>query len=369
MTVLIIACPCALGLATPISIMLGIGKAANLGILIRNGDILQKASQLTTIIFDKTGTITQGQPTIVEVNTIDTMTQSEVLRYAASVEQYSEHPIAHAITGSYSDQLLLEVNGFQAIAGYGVVGEINSQKVVIGTANLMHQYEMNFLNLYHDAKEVSQNSDLTHVYVGVNKQVVGTLVISDPIRKDAENVIATLKQKGLRVIMITGDNHAIANAVAKRVGIDKVISQVLPQTKVLYVQQFQHTGNTVAMVGDGINDAPALAKADVGFAIGNATDVAIESADVILLRGTLQSLLDTIETSKITMKNIKQNLVGAFCYNVIGISIAVGILYPWLGILLNPMLAGAAMALSSFTIVCNANRLRWKIKGGANSVG
>ena len=360
MTVLIIACPCALGLATPISIMVGVGRAASQGILIRNGEALQQAGRLTTVILDKTGTVTQGKPAITRLITMENRSEEEVLQLAASLEAVSEHPLAQAVVqAAEARQLsLTPVKQFTATAGQGVSGEVNSQQIHIGNLQFMHansiKTEMSQVNAQAMADEAQ-----TLMYVAQDKLLAGIIAVADPIKPDSAEAIQRLHNIGLKVVMLTGDNKLTAQAVAKQVGIDEVIAEVQPQDKGRKVAELQRQNHIVAMVGDGINDAPALAQADVGFAIGSGTDIAIESADITLMRGSVHGVADAIAISRATVRNIKQNLFGAFFYNSLGIPIAAGILYPVMGILLNPMIAGAAMAMSSVTVVSNANRLRF----------
>ncbi|MEM9243864.1 MAG: heavy metal translocating P-type ATPase [Pseudomonadota bacterium] len=359
MSVLIIACPCALGLAAPISVIVGMGKSAEHGILIRNGEALQKASQLDAIILDKTGTITKGEPEVVNIVAKDTIDQQTLLQIAASLEQHSEHPLAHAIvTKARQEKLeLKKVDGFEAITGHGIKAVFAEKLVLIGNDKLMRAHH---ITIDKSAEEADQLASLaqTPIYLAIDGQLAGMISIADPIKAEAKQAIRQLKNMGLSLIMITGDHQKTANAVAAQVGIDQVIAEVLPKDKADQVKKLQANKKIVAMVGDGINDAPALAQADVGFAIGAGTDVAIESADVTLIGSSIQGIVNAIMISKATMRNIKQNLFGAFIYNSIGIPVAAGILYPLIGALLNPMIAGAAMAASSLTVVSNANRLR-----------
>lgn len=359
MTVLIIACPCALGLATPISIMVGVGKAAEYGVLIRNGDALQTAGRITTIVLDKTGTVTEGKPTVTALitNNID---EDELLKTAASIETGSEHPLAQAIVSAakYKQLALYGVENFQAIAGKGVQASVNGQSVLFGNDKLMHANQINLVDMEPRAKELAMEAQ-TPMYLAIDNQIAGIVAVSDPVKEDSKTAIDRFHKLGLKVVILTGDNEATANAVASKVGIDEVIAEVLPQDKADKVAELQTRGDIVGMVGDGINDAPALARANVGFAIGTGTDVAIESADVTLMRGSLHGVSDAIAISNATVRNIKQNLFGAFIYNTLGIPVAAGILFPFTGMLLNPVIAGAAMAMSSVTVVSNANRLRF----------
>ena len=360
MTVLIIACPCALGLATPISIMVGVGKAAEYGILIRNGDALQQAGKLTTVVLDKTGTVTQGAPAVNDVVPVRGFSQDELLALAGSIEQGSEHPLAEAIVESARTQnhVLQDATNFEAIAGHGVKAEIDNKSVLFGNERLMALNSIDTDHLSERAAEMAAAAQ-TPMYLAVDNSLAGIITVSDPVKQDSAAAIAALQATGIKVVMLTGDNRATAAAVAKQVGVDTFIAEVLPQDKAAEVSKLQHQGEIVGMVGDGINDAPALAQADVGFAMGSGTDVAIESADVTLIRGSLFSVSDSITISRAAVRNIWQNLFGAFIYNSLGIPVAAGVLFPFTGLLLNPVIAGAAMAMSSVTVVSNANRLRW----------
>ncbi|MCK8103836.1 heavy metal translocating P-type ATPase [Pseudoalteromonas sp. 2CM36K] len=359
-TVLIIACPCALGLATPMSIMVGIGKAAESGILIRNGEALQTTSKITTMILDKTGTITEGKPTVTDIINFNDSDKVQVLKLAASLESGSEHPLAQAIV-SYAeneDITIEKVSDFNAVTGQGVTGILNGQTLLFGNEALMSQHNISIAEAKEQAEQLASAAK-TPMYFAIDTQLQAIIAVADPIKDDSAEAIKRLQKKGIHVVMLTGDNQATARAVANKVGIKDFIAQVMPDDKASEVTKRQAKGEIVGMTGDGINDAPALAQADVGFAIGTGTDVAIESADITLMRGSLQSLGDAIAVSSATIVNIKQNLFGAFIYNVAGIPIAAGLLYPFFGILLNPIVAGAAMALSSLTVVTNANRLRF----------
>jgi len=359
MTVLIIACPCALGLATPISIMVGVGKAAEFATLIRNGNALQQAGRLNTIVLDKTGTVTEGRPSVTELVPVADWSEDRLLQWAASLEQGSEHPLAEAIVSAARDkQLALEQTAqFRAIAGHGVEAKIEGQEVVLGNRKLMQERNIDIHALEQTAQSLTKKAQ-TLMYMAVAGKAAGVISVADAIKADSAAAIQRMHDIGLKVVMITGDNLATAEAVAKQVGIDEVIAEVLPQDKADKVASLQMRGDKVGMVGDGINDAPALARADVGFAIGTGTDIAIESADITLMRGSLHGVVDAINISRATVRNIKQNLLGAFIYNSLGIPIAAGALFPFMGVLLNPMIAGAAMAMSSVTVVSNANRLR-----------
>jgi Cu+-exporting ATPase len=368
MTVLIIACPCALGLATPISIMVGVGKAAEYGILIRNGEALQQAGKLTTIVLDKTGTVTEGRPTVTALVPAAGWDEQKLLTAAASIETGSEHPLAEAIVAAARAKgiKLSAVSGFEAITGHGVSATMEGKKILFGNARLMAKHKIDLGNLPKRAEELAAQAQ-TPMFLAVGDSVAGIVAVADPVKPDSKAAIARLHASGLKVVMITGDNRATADAVAHEVGVDEVMAEVLPGDKAAKVSELQARGEIVGMVGDGINDAPALAQADVGYAIGTGTDVAIESADVTLMRGSLHGVADAIAISRATVRNIKQNLFGAFIYNVLGIPIAAGALYPFTGLLLNPIIAGAAMAMSSVTVVSNANRLRWFQSGQART--
>ncbi len=365
MTVLVIACPCALGLASPMSIMVGIGKAAELGALIRNGEALQTAAKLTTIVLDKTGTITAGQPTVTKVLPVNGWNETTLLQFAASLEQASEHPLAAAIFASAKEKSipLLPYENFNAIAGHGVKATLSEKTVLLGNDKLLRNNQVDLHAVSQQVNKFSEKGE-TPIYLAVDQQLIGIIIVADPIKIDSKSAIFAMQKLGLQVMMLTGDNDLTAKAVATQVGITEFFSDVLPQDKSKKITELQEKGHIVAMVGDGINDAPALAKANVGFAIGTGTDIAIESADITLMRGSLHSVVDAIAVARATFTNIKQNLWGAFVYNGLGIPIAAGILFPFTNMLLNPMIAGAAMAMSSLTVVSNANRLRcFKSKG------
>ena len=360
MTVLVIACPCALGLATPISVMVSVGRAAKMGVLIRNGDALQSAGRITCLILDKTGTVTEGRPTVSTIEAIGDYDEESVLRFAASIEAGSEHPLAAAILAEAEDkQIKLEKpTAFEAIAGHGIAATISEQQVFFGNQALMAKKGIEY-SLYIEKIGALSALGQTAMMLAVDNKVAGIIAVSDPIKKDSANAVLKLRNQGVRVIMVTGDNEITAKAIAMQAGITDVKAQVLPDDKAAVVKLLQLAGETVGMVGDGINDAPALAQANVGFAIGTGTDVAIESADIVILQGSLLKVPEAMALSKETVKNIKQNLLGAFFYNTIGIPVAAGLLYPIFGVLLSPMIAGAAMAMSSLTVVSNASRLRW----------
>jgi P-type Cu+ transporter len=360
MTVLVIACPCALGLATPISVMVAVGRAAQHGILIRKGDALQSAGKLNTIILDKTGTITQGKPKLTVIEALGDWDESKILQWASSLESGSEHPLGMAIREAAKEKGLtdLSLTNFTALSGFGIRGAIADEVAVLGNLPLMEREGIPSEGLKERLDHLSRMGQ-TPVVLAANAQAVGILAISDPVKADSKDAIAKLKSLGIRLVMLTGDNEVTAQAIAHEVGIEEIRAQVLPSDKATVVKSLQVVGETVGMVGDGINDAPALAQANVGFAIGTGTDVAIESADVVLMGGSLTKVAETIALSRATVRNIEQNLIGAFIYNVLAIPVAAGLLYPFFGILLNPMIAGAAMAMSSVTVVTNANRLRY----------
>ncbi len=360
--VLIIACPCALGLATPTSILVGTGKGAENGILIKGADSLELAHQIQTIILDKTGTLTQGKPTVtdfVSVNGMDTHDELKLLQLAASVERNSEHPLAEAVVQYAKSQEveLAAVQNFEAIAGSGVQGIVSARKIQIGTQRWLMELGVNTQALVKHGERLEALGK-TVVWILVDRKVQGIMGISDALKPSSANAVRTLQTLGLEVVMLTGDNRPTAEAIAREVGIRRVIAEVRPDQKVAQVQAIQAEGKVVAMVGDGINDAPALAQADVGIAIGTGTDVAIAASDITLISGDLQGIVTAIELSRATMRNIRQNLFFAFIYNAAGIPIAAGILFPIFGWLLSPIIAGGAMALSSFSVVTNALRLR-----------
>lgn len=362
-TVLIIACPCALGLATPMSVMVGIGKAAEAGVLIRNGEALQTASKISAMILDKTGTITLGSPQVTDVLVAADFDESEVLRLTAMLESGSEHPLALAIVESAKERDVYtgtesgKVTQFNAIAGHGVEAKVDNQLLLFGNEKLMRERNIELGDFMEKAQALAEEAK-TPMFFSIDSKLAAVIAVADPIKEDSIAAIKRMQENGIRVIMLTGDNRATAKAVAQKVGINEFFAEVLPEDKSRKVQELQMKGETVGMTGDGINDAPALAVANVGFAIGTGTDVAIESADITLMRGSLHGLADAIAVSKATLRNIKQNLFGAFIYNVAGVPFAAGVLYPFFGLLLSPVIAGAAMAFSSLTVVSNANRLR-----------
>ncbi|QDF68479.1 heavy metal translocating P-type ATPase [Shewanella sp. SNU WT4] len=369
-SVLIIACPCALGLATPMSIMVAVGRAAQMGVLIKNGEALQTASKVTTVVLDKTGTITLGKPQVTDIMLFNqassvnaALTQEQVLSKVASLEMASSHPLAAAIIDSASvlashASNQADVTDFINHQGQGLSANIGAATWLVGNQSLMLNHDI-AISAEVDAQQLAFTAEgKTPVWVGASGELVALIMISDPLKADAKEAVTKLKQQGLRVVMLSGDNQVTAQAVAKKVGIDEVIAQVLPHEKQAVVLDLQRQGEVVAMVGDGINDAPALMSSDVGIAMGSGTEVAIESADITLLSHQLMTLVDALALSRASMRNIKQNLFGAFIYNTLGIPIAAGVLFPVFGILLSPVVAGGAMALSSLTVVMNANRLK-----------
>ncbi len=350
-TVLIIACPCAVGMAVPMSLVAGVGKAAEHGVLIRNGEALQTASGLQAIVLDKTGTITKGKPELTDVVAAAGFEQDEVLRLAAAADRLSEHPLAQAIVDGARKRGLdpKEPEAFTAVPGHGVETRVDGRDVLVGNAKLMARAGLDASPLQTVVLRL-QGEGKTAMYEAVDHRPAGVVAVADTLKDDSVEAIGALRRMGLEVVMITGDNERTARAIAKQVRITRVLAEVLPEDKAAQVHLLKR--------GDGINDAPALVEADVGFAIGTGTDVAIEAADITLVGGSLRGVAYAVETSRATMRNAKQSLFGAFLYNTLGIPVAAGVLYPLLGILMSPLVAGAAMALSSITVVGNANRLR-----------
>ncbi len=352
--VLVIACPCALGLATPTSIMVGTGRGAETGILFKGGEHLEKAHKLNAIVLDKTGTITKGQPEVTDVVSLDDTREEDLLIIAGAVEKNSEHPLGQAIVKKAEEkQRLPQTDSFNAIPGHGIEAHIDGKRVLVGNTKLMIERDVNVSN-FEEQKAKLENEGKTAMLMAINGRPSGLIAVADTVKQHSKTAIAQLKQMGIEVYMITGDNRRTANAIAKQVGVDNVLAEVLPEDKAKEVQKLKDAGKNVGMVGDGINDAPALATADIGMAIGTGTDVAMEAADVTLMRGDLRSIVAAVQLSKATMKNIKQNLFWALIYNTIGIPVAASGL-------LNPIIAGAAMAFSSVSVVSNALRLkRWR---------
>jgi P-type Cu+ transporter len=357
--VLIIACPCALGLATPLSVMVGTGKGAEQGILIRSAEALETAQRLDAVVLDKTGTITRGQPALTDVVPADGFDEDELLRLAAAAERPSEHPLAAAVvSGARAQELVLpEPAGFESVTGRGIHATVQGRAVVVGSPALLGEADVDDAVLNEVAERLAAGGR-TPLLVAVDGRPAGVLGVADTLKPESSAAVATLRGLGLRVVMITGDNRRTAAAIARQVGVERVLAEVMPDRKASEVRRMQAENLRVAMVGDGINDAPALAQADVGMAIGTGTDVAIESSDITLISGALGGIVTAIRLSRAAMRNIRQNLFFAFAYNVVGIPIAAGVLYPFFGIRLSPMIAAGAMALSSLSVVSNANRLR-----------
>ncbi len=357
--VLIIACPCALGLATPMSIMVATGKAASAGVLFRNAEAIELLRDVDTIVVDKTGTLTEGRPKLVSVVAVEGFTETEVLRDAAALERASEHPLAQAIVDGASERgiALLEASDFDSRTGRGIVGRVEGRSVAIGNPKLAGELGVDVAALKSTADEFRAEAQ-TVMFVCIDGKLAGLVGVADPIKESAAGAVEGLHRAGLRVVMLTGDNRTTADAVAKTLGLDEVVADVLPDQKAEAVRRLQDEGRIVAMAGDGVNDAPALAQAHVGIAMGTGTDVAMESAGVTLVRGDLRGILRARKLSHGTMQNIRQNLFFAFAYNAIGVPVAAGVLYPVLGLLLSPMIAAAAMSLSSFSVIANSLRLR-----------
>jgi Cu+-exporting ATPase len=357
--VLIIACPCALGLATPISIMVGTGRAALSGILIKDAKTLETMERVNTLLVDKTGTLTEGKPKVTSFIVEDGFDEKDVLRYAASLERASEHPLAEAVI-EYAKELniqLLNVDNFQAITGKGIEGEIDNKKIVLGSQDFLTSLDIFTHNVKQRADSLRKDGKGV-MFMAIDSKFCAIIAIEDPIKTTSIEAIKELHIEGIKVIMLSGDNEITANAVAKKLGIDEVYANILPEGKAKVIQELQRDGAVVAMAGDGINDAPALAQADVGIAMGTGTDVAIQSAGVTLIKGDLQGILKVLKLSRATMKNIRQNLFFAFIYNSVGVPIAAGVLYPFFGILLSPVIAAAAMSFSSVSVITNSLRLK-----------
>jgi Cu+-exporting ATPase len=359
-SVLIIACPCALGLATPMSIMVGVGRAAQAGILVKNAQAIEITEQVTHLITDKTGTLTAGKPEVVSRLVTDATSEYNLLQIAASVEAHSEHPLGRAIVEEAKKQKI-ELRGlaeFHSTTGGGVAGRFNGKQILVGKKKFLLQSNMTIPAAIEREAERLQEKAQTTVWVAVNGSAVGVLGIADPIKSTSRKAIRELHDMGLKIIMCTGDNRRTAESVARELGIDEFRAEVMPDEKIEIVKGLKTSGATVAMAGDGINDAPALAAADVGIAMGTGTDVAIESASITLMKGDLMGIVKAMHLSRAVMRNIRQNLFFAFIYNAVGVPIAAGILYPFFGLLLSPMIAGAAMSFSSVSVIANALRLR-----------
>ncbi|WP_046863425.1 heavy metal translocating P-type ATPase [Microvirga massiliensis] len=359
-SVLIIACPCALGLATPMSIMVGVGRGAQTGVLIKNAEALERMEKVDTLVIDKTGTLTEGKPAVTRIVPASGHDEPEVLRLAASVERPSEHPLAVAIVAAAEAKGIATapVTEFDSPVGKGVLGTVEGKRIVLGNAKFMTEHGVDVAPLSQAAEELRRDG-ATAIFVGVDGRVIGAIAIADPVKGTTPEALAVLRADGIRIVMLTGDNWTTARAVAERLGIDEVEAEVLPEQKSAVVDKFRREGRVVAMAGDGVNDAPALAAADVGIAMGSGTDVAMESAGVTLLKGDLTGIVKARHMSEATMRNIRQNLFFAFIYNAAGIPIAAGVLYPVFGLLLSPIIAAAAMALSSVSVIANASRLRF----------
>ncbi|MEE8291615.1 MAG: copper-translocating P-type ATPase, partial [Candidatus Tectomicrobia bacterium] len=357
--VLIIACPCALGLATPTAIMVGTGKGAEHGVLFKNAGSLETAHKLQAIILDKTGTLTQGKPAVTDIINQNGFEDVQILRLAASVERGSEHPLGEAIAEAAKDRRLSleETRDFQAIPGHGVRAMVNARTVLVGNEKLMRDEDVSLGKLDEMAQHLASEGK-TPMFVAVDRRGAGIIAVADTLKPHSKAAIEALRGFGLEVLMITGDNRRTAEAIGRQLGLDRILAEVLPHEKVNQVKKLQAEGKLVAMVGDGINDAPALAQADIGIAIGTGTDVAMEAADVTLITGDVRGVVTAMQLSRRTLRTIKQNLFWAFIYNALGIPVAAGVLYPFIGVLLNPMFAAAAMAMSSVSVVSNSVRLR-----------
>ena len=358
--VLIIACPCALGLATPMSIMVGVGRGAQEGVLVKNAEALERLEKITTLVVDKTGTLTEGKPRLMDAVTVDGFDQNEILRLAASLEQSSEHPLAAAIiAGAKAKNLSLEpVADFRSVTGGGVFGHVANKNMLVGKPDFLRTEGVTDFGALETKAQELQQTGQTVIFVAVDKKAVGLLAVADPVKPTTPDAIRDLHALGLQIVMVTGDNQRTAEAVAKQLGLDAVEAQIEPTGKIAYIKKLREEGKHVAMAGDGINDAPALSEAEVGIAMGTGTDVAMQSAGITLVRGDLRGIAKAIRLSRATMWNIRQNLFFAFLYNALGIPVAAGVLYPFFGLLLSPIIAGAAMSLSSVSVISNALRLR-----------
>ena len=358
-SILVIACPCALGLATPTSIMVGTGLGAEHGILIKSGEVIETAQSVNVVVFDKTGTLTEGKLKVTDVVSFDNYDENEVLRLAASIEHYSEHSLGEAIVNLAREKefMLSEVENFKASLGLGISGEIDGENILVGNKIFLENNSISTEGHLLIADQLAAEGK-TPLFIVYGNKLVGIIAVADTIKSSSKEAVKKLKQMGIKIIMLTGDNKKTAEIIARQIGIDEVISEVLPENKNKEITRLQKAGNKVAMVGDGINDAPALVQADVGIAMGAGTDVAIESADIVLMNNDMLSVTRTIKLSRVTIKNIKENLFWAFIYNIIGIPVAMGVLHIFGGPLLNPMIAGAAMSFSSVSVVLNALRLK-----------
>jgi len=358
--VLIIACPCALGLATPMSIMVGVGRGAQMGILIKNAESIEKLEKITHVLTDKTGTLTLGKPQVTSVVVVEGKEENLLVQLAGSLEQNSEHPLARAVVNYAQDKKssLLAVEGFESVTGSGIKGQIQGQKVILGKVSFLQEQGIIVPEQLKEKASAHEQKAQTLIWVAADQKTLGILAIADPIKESAPNAIKVLHEMGLKVVMLTGDNEATAKTIAGQLNIDEVYAQLKPQDKQEIVKKFKAQGAVVLMAGDGINDAPALAQAEVGVAMGTGTDVAIESAGVTLVKGDLNGIVKALKLSRLVMSNIRQNLFFAFIYNALGIPIAAGVLYPFFGLLLNPMIAGVAMSFSSLSVIGNSLRLR-----------
>jgi Cu+-exporting ATPase len=358
-SVLIIACPCALGLATPMSIMVGVGKGATAGVLIRSAEALERLEKIDTLVIDKTGTLTEGKPRVVAVRANAGWQNNELLGLAASLEQASEHPLAAAVVATAREQAiaLSRAEEFRSITGKGVQGRVNDRAISLGNLSLMRDGNI-ATDTFEQVAQALQQDAATVLYLAVDSQIAGVIGVADPIKQTTQEALRGLGKAGIRLIMLTGDNQTTADAVARQLGIQEVVADALPEQKHALIRRLRADGRVVAMAGDGVNDAPALAEADVGIAMGTGTDVAMQSAGVTLVKGDLAGILRAITLSRAVLRNIRQNLIFAFMYNIVGVPVAAGVLYPTFGVLLSPVVAAAAMALSSVSVIANALRLR-----------
>jgi Cu+-exporting ATPase len=357
-TVLIIACPCALGLATPMSIMVGVGRGAQEGVLIKSADALERMEAVDTLVLDKTGTLTEGRPKVVAVTAAKGFDETEIVRLAASVERSSEHPLARAIVEAARKLELAPVRGFDSPSGKGAIGMVGRRRVVLGNARFLGELNIATQPLEQEAERF-RSEGATMIFVAINGKLAGVIAIADPVKETAAPALERLKAEGIAIVMLTGDNRTTALAVARKLGITEVEAEVLPEQKSAVIEKLKAQGRVVAMAGDGVNDAPALATADVGIAMGTGADVAMESAGITLLGGDLRGIVRARRLSRAVMRNIRQNLFFAFIYNAAGVPIAAGVLYPVFGILLSPMIGALAMSLSSVSVIANALRLRF----------
>ena len=358
--VLIIACPCALGLATPMAIMVGVGRGAQVGVLVKNAESLEHLGKVTYLVVDKTGTLTEGKPRLTDVLPVAGVDENALLRMAASLERSSEHPLAAAIVRGAEEKKLAmpEVNNFRSVTAGGVAGTVEGKNILVGKLKFLEAEGVAVDAAFQERATALQTDGKTVLFAAVDGKVAGLLAVADPIKESTAEAIAMLHELGVKLVMATGDNRRTAEAVARKLGLDQFEAEVEPADKIKKVNALKEGGQVVAMAGDGVNDAPALAAADVGIAMGTGTDVAMESAGVTLIKGDLRGIAKAIRLSRATMRNIRQNLFFAFVYNALGVPIAAGILYPFFGVLLSPMIAGAAMSLSSVSVITNALRLR-----------